>query len=313
MCSIREPSCLPRRFRRLRGSTYLLVLSVATLMTGIGLSALLALRVERRTTDLTSAIAQARTEASSFLAVALLRIQNDPFWRTTYKNNIWEPNETVNETLFTLKLVDEEDSDLGNDPNQPVRLYTKATVDEAVRIYSVLLACEGALGNGNLLLNSNMEAGTGAWLSWNCLHSESLDAYNGTKSLFASGRGSIDATVYQLITNLIEKDKEYYVETWAKTDSGTNYLTVSVRTDGTTSGMQIFNTNSVFIGTEWKKISGTVTPTWAGSLTEARWRTFSYPDGNTGSFYIDDALMRPTVAPPGTVAVIPGTWRREMD
>jgi hypothetical protein len=61
------------------------------------------------------------------------------------------------------------------------------------------------------------------------------------------------------------------------------------------------------VGNSWTKVTGTLTTTWTGSLLEASWRAFTYPDGGTSDFYIDDARMwrqQPT-------GLIPGTWRRE--
>jgi len=119
---------------------------MSLLVTCIGLSSLLAMRVERRTAGLTEAVTQARVAAPSFIEVALLRIANDPTWRSTYTHDVWTTDETVDHVTYNFKFVDEQDADLSNDAYQPARLYAKATVGEAVRIYSVLLAAEGPQG-----------------------------------------------------------------------------------------------------------------------------------------------------------------------
>ena len=132
---------------RHRGSVYVFVLSTAILVTCIGVSSLWAVRVERRTAGLTAAVVQARVAALSFLEVALLRISNDPLWRSTYTHDVWTTDETVANVTCSFKLMDEQDADLSNDIYEPARLYAKATVGEAVRIFSVLLASEGTGGS----------------------------------------------------------------------------------------------------------------------------------------------------------------------
>ncbi len=131
---------------RRRGSAYISLLGVSMIVTVIGLSALLGTRVELRTAGLTEAATQARYSAASGLELVLLRIATDPKWRTTYSNDTWTAEETILDVAFSFKLVDEQDGDLANDLTQPVRLFAKAIVGDAVRIYSVLLEAEGAEG-----------------------------------------------------------------------------------------------------------------------------------------------------------------------
>jgi hypothetical protein len=146
-------TCLNRR----RGSVYVFVLSTALLVTCIGLSSLLAVRVERRTAAVTQAAVQARFGAASFLEVVVLRIAQNPTWRSSYTHNVWTSDETVDGITYTFKFVDEQDGDLSDDAYQPARLYAKASVGEAVRIYSVLLATEGS---GGSIAERRVAAGT---------------------------------------------------------------------------------------------------------------------------------------------------------
>ena len=85
------------------------------LITGIGLSSLWAMRVQRRVAGVGEAVVQARVAAGSFLDVALLRIANNPSWRSAYTHNVWITDETVDNISYTFKLVDEQDADLAND------------------------------------------------------------------------------------------------------------------------------------------------------------------------------------------------------
>ncbi len=124
---------------RRRGSAYIGLIGVAMIVTVIGLSALLGVRVELRTARLTEASAASQFVAPSIIEVGLLRINEDPDWRRTYTHDVWGIEETIGALKYTLKLVDEQDGDLANDPTDLARLYAKTTVGDAVGIYSVLL------------------------------------------------------------------------------------------------------------------------------------------------------------------------------
>ena len=101
------------------------------------------------------------------------------------------------------------------------------------------------------------------------------------------------------------------MEVWARTESSDEDITISLRTVGSTSGTRIFVTPAVSVGASWTLVSGTLTPTWTGTLVEARWRVFSFPSGGTRDFYIDDAVMR-VDTDPTELELVPGSWRREV-
>ncbi len=135
------------RSYRHRGSVYVFVLSTALLVTCIGMSSLFAVRVERRTATLTHAAAQARFGAASLLEVGVLFLAENPTWRSMVTHDVWTTDATVDNITYAFKWVDEEDGDLSDDAYEPARLYARASVGEAVRIYSVLLAAEGPGGS----------------------------------------------------------------------------------------------------------------------------------------------------------------------
>ena len=128
-----------RRPRNCRGSAYVLVLGTAMVVTTIGMSALLIMRVHTHTANASRDEIKARFYGQSVVDIVLFRIANDANWRTTYTNDTWTGREKIRELRFRYKLVDEEDGDLADDVYQPARLYAEATVGAAVRIYSVLL------------------------------------------------------------------------------------------------------------------------------------------------------------------------------
>lgn len=124
---------------RRRGGAYIAVMGVSVIVTVIGLSALLATRVEFRAVRLNEAATSARFAVASGMELGILRISADADWRNTYVHDEWTSEEDILGAACRFKLVDEQDGDLANDPSQPARFYAKATVSEAVRMYSVLL------------------------------------------------------------------------------------------------------------------------------------------------------------------------------
>ena len=129
-----------------RGSSYVALLGVSMIVTVIGLSALTAARIRRRAAEGTNDAAEACLYAQSAVDLALFWIGSDLFWRYRYASDAWTQERAIGRGTFSFKLVDELDGSLTNDPEHPVRLHAKATVGDAVRIYSVLLQSEGASG-----------------------------------------------------------------------------------------------------------------------------------------------------------------------
>ena len=298
-----------RRRSGRRGTVYIAVLGISLLVVIIGLSTLLAVRVERRAASATEAAVKARLGAESVTDLALCWITADPNWRSTYTSGTWAAAQTVDGVTFSLKLVDELDGNLANDPTQPVRLYGKAVTGEATRISSLVLNPRPVV---NLLANADMEAGTANWNSWNCsITARNNQPHGGAQCLLIASRLSNYAEAYQVVTSRIQSGKTYNVELWAKMkQSGTDRVTISLNIE-TWMGWQYFTTASTTVGTTWTKVSGTLTPTWTGTLTEADWGTFTYPSGGTSDYYIDDAVWTEQDTRPPLIPV-PGTWRQDV-
>ena len=162
---------------RRTGSAYIVLLGVSMIVTVIGVSSLLAVRIELRAAQQTEAAVQAELGAPPLIEVALLRLMANPNWRSTESNDTWTADETVNGITFNFKLVDEQDGDLANDPNQPVRLYAKAAVGDAVRLYSVLLESQGS-GSGTLdvrIATGNDDAEEDSGSGWMYLDSGDIE------------------------------------------------------------------------------------------------------------------------------------------
>ncbi len=110
-----------QRHRR-RGSMYVAILGCAMIVTVIGLSALMATRVERQYAQGTGDFAQARLYAQSTVEMGFHRIANDPNWRSTYPNGVWETDQPIGQGTYTLEGIDPNDAELNNDDMDPVVL-----------------------------------------------------------------------------------------------------------------------------------------------------------------------------------------------
>jgi len=129
---------------RCRGSAYVLVLGVATLVAVIGTAALLAGRINLRMTVGANDAIEADSLATSAIEQALTLLNTDPGWRTNYKSGAENGPFALGRGTASFTLVDEYDGNLGNDKLQPVRLYGTGSVGRARRVYSVLLQPTGA-------------------------------------------------------------------------------------------------------------------------------------------------------------------------
>ena len=65
------------------------------LVTLIGLSGVLATRVQQRTSALAGAAARADMAAQTFMDVALFRLTHDLYWRINYQNDTWTTCRTL--------------------------------------------------------------------------------------------------------------------------------------------------------------------------------------------------------------------------
>ena len=295
---------------RRRAAMYMTVLMTAMLVTVIGLGGLMAARTQFHIGQSNDHAMQARFYAQSAIDLALQDLRNDVNWRSNLSNDTWEADRALSAGLFRWKPVDELDGDLDNDANAEVRIYGTGIVGDTVRTYSVALTPPET--PPNLLRNPGFESGTTSWQSWNCALVESTtDPHSGAKRVRLWNRVTLDAEGYQTVTSIIQNGETYYVEVWARAASGSEDITISFKTIGSTSGTRSFITPSVFVDESWTLVSGTLTPTWTGTLVEARWRAFSFPSGGSDDFYIDDAVMR-VDTDPAELELVPGSWRREV-
>ena len=290
---------------------YVAVMGVTMLVMTIGLSALMATRIDRRIAGMNAEALAARNAARSMFEVALLRMNRDPNWRSTYQHNVWTLEETSGEVSTRFKLFDEKDGDLDNNSVDQVRLFAKATVGDSVRVYSVILEPELT---PNLLDNGGMEAGplgwTGLGRTGTCTLTPSTAApFSGSADLFVDDRDNNTAGPNQDVTDKITSGTTYYTEVWIKGTSETNMKLVAIDLD-TTDGNVRSSVFASWSGLNWQKVSSLFTPTWTGTLKSAQWHVETA--AGTADFMIDGALLiEGTGPPPAQMTSVPGTWQRE--
>jgi carbohydrate binding protein with CBM4/9 domain len=121
-------------------------------------------------------------------------------------------------------------------------------------------------------------------------------------SLLIDGRSGPSDGPSQIITEKIQSGGTYTVSADAKAMSGEMNLRVSMRIVSTGAGTQTFSSTWTPVdSTAFITVSGALTPTWTGELTEARW----FVESETGSvgFWFDDACLCDASAQAGFLAL----------
>ncbi len=136
-----EPHPRPRSARR--GSVYLLVLGMGTLLTVVGLAVAVTSRINGRNAAADRNLSEAATLGASAVDLAVATINSDSTWRKSRGSDAWNPSVSVGSGALTWKQKDEIDNDIANNPDQVVRVYGEATSGEAARRYSLLLKPKG--------------------------------------------------------------------------------------------------------------------------------------------------------------------------
>lgn len=105
-----------RRYRR-RGSSYVFFMGTAMIVTIIGLSALMAVRVQRRGAEGSNDLGAARFYAQSAIEHGFTMINQDPDWRTNLGSGFWFTNQDIHTGTYSLEatIVDDGDGKPEND------------------------------------------------------------------------------------------------------------------------------------------------------------------------------------------------------
>ncbi len=142
---------IKNRETKRRGSTYIIVVGTALIVSVLSLSALTIQRIQRRSFTATADIEQARLFAQGAIRIGMLRIENDPDWRYNFTNGAWETTEE-----YTLEGFDPSDGDLADATEDPLVLVGTGKSGNAVQKMQVSLAPENRALN---CLEVAMQAG----------------------------------------------------------------------------------------------------------------------------------------------------------
>ena len=105
-----------------RATAYLVVLGTTMLVTVIGLSALLAVRIQQRSARLEGDFAEARFLARSAIEMGGLWISQDEEWRASRGGGVWADHQALGDGEFSLAVTDPDDGDLTDSETDPVTL-----------------------------------------------------------------------------------------------------------------------------------------------------------------------------------------------
>lgn len=123
---------------RQRGTAYVLVLGIVSLLVVMGLASALLVRGNIERSQLEQDQAKARLLALSYLDIRHSQIDGFTAWRDFVEDGEWDAEYTLGDGWVQSRYVDEIDGNINNSGGrtQPFRLYVRAGVGDAVRIYS---------------------------------------------------------------------------------------------------------------------------------------------------------------------------------
>ncbi len=142
-----------------RGSIYITVLSVSVLATIIGISSILASRIQNRENKMITQGTKAKINAESGIAYALNYINKTADWRTKFKEaagTLGPFTLPSGQGSFQMTAIDTADADLTNNQTDPVTLYV--TGQDGHGAYHMAVNLKSQI-NGVAALNGNAYAG----------------------------------------------------------------------------------------------------------------------------------------------------------
>ena len=146
-----------RRRNARRGSVYIAVLGTALIVSVLGLSALMIQRIQRKGDQQAADVVEARLYADAALRIGMLRIENDPDWRYSFSNGVWEADVTIGGGTYTLEGIDPSDGDISDNATDPLVLIGRGMMGAAVQKVQITLlpehrgfnCLESAMHSGN--------------------------------------------------------------------------------------------------------------------------------------------------------------------
>ena len=138
--------------RRQRGTAYILVLAITTLLVTLGLAAAQLAQGQIEQGDDALDQSKARLTALYMQDVFQKQHSGDLAWRDGVESGTWYYQTQVDDVRIYYAFVDQIDGDLDDDYSEPFLLYTLGLSGTSYRIYSAEYAADE---DGNLTLNAS--------------------------------------------------------------------------------------------------------------------------------------------------------------
>ena len=304
-----HPACTRHaRHARQRGSVYLAVLGASMLVTLIGVSAVMAVRIQGREAEAARTASAARDHARSAVELALLETRTNPDWAD---NTDWRTARPIGRGWLTYRFLPDSGT-LDND-DATVWIVGVGVEDHAIRVTRVAARRRATLPAANWVPNSDMSRGS---LGWELFYpDDELEYTTQTQTL---GPGSLmmrhlGGNFVGLTQDLEQPPRSGETLELAADVRLRDSESTSVRfgvlltfTDGS-QGLSLANFHGV--GDDWQRLHATVTPSFAGELSRAQVIVLVIDD--IAAVLVDNVTLQPGRYRHELVPV-PTTWRQDV-
>jgi hypothetical protein len=113
---------------------------VASLVSVLGLSAILITRITRQSQESLTDATAANMYAQSALRLGMLMIEEDPNWRYSHTGSAWATDIPIGDGTYSLTVVDPSDNNLADAPADPVVMTGIGRQGSAIRQTQITLA-----------------------------------------------------------------------------------------------------------------------------------------------------------------------------
>ena len=133
--------------RRQRGTAYVLVLAITSLLITLGIAATQLARGEIQKGELETEQAEARYSALSAIDIVHARFEGTTAWRSSYVSGTWYALDSFDGSDLYIVLFDQTDNNLADANTDPFLLYVAAINGDTRRFFSVQFTSDDS---GNL-------------------------------------------------------------------------------------------------------------------------------------------------------------------
>lgn len=221
--STSNENCLNRRQRSRRlqrhvrsGGVYIAVLGTSLIVALLGMSALMAQRIQNRVTTASADIRQAELNAQSAVEMALLTMKQNANWRTTQPHGRWFTDRSTGSGTCTVDVVDPIDSNLANNADDPVVIRGIGYSGRAEQRMEITIDPRREPFG---CLRSAIAAGDTISLTSSTLRTEGLITANEVSAFAAQVYGTVEATsisgsTYHGATTVVPSNKRPAMPDW---------------------------------------------------------------------------------------------------